>query len=99
MLSRTQKCLVVGILALFPLSCTQLPEWEPPATASGALERLPTQDSVPLKWGNLVSVSTTPGSPYMSQLWFQDEQGNLRMVNYDMRSNNLWMTARFIPRK
>ncbi len=99
MLSRTQKCLVVVILALLPLSCTKLPEQGTPGKGNVAFETLPTKDSVPLKWGNLVSVNTIPDLPYVFHLWFQDEQGNLRMVSYDMRANILGADVRVISRK
>jgi hypothetical protein len=87
------------ILVLLPLSCTKLPEAGAPGKGNVAFETLTTKDTVPLKWGNLVSVSTSPNMSYVFQLWLQDEEGNLRMVIYDMRANILRTDARFIPRK
>jgi hypothetical protein len=99
MLSPLQKCLVVMVLALLPLSCTKIPDWASPGQGNVAVERLPTKDSIPLKWGNLVSVTTSPGVNNAFELWFQDEQGNLRMVVYDGRTNNLYANVPFITRK
>ena len=99
MLSPTKKCLVVMVLALLPLSCTKIPQWAGPGQGKVAIETLPTEDSIPLKWGNLVSVTTSPAARYGFELWFQDEQGNLRMVAYDMLANNLHPNVRFIPRR
>jgi len=105
MLSRRRKwiVIVVVILALLSLSwsCTKIreSEWGKPGKGNVAFETLPATDSVPLNWGKLVSVSSSPNLPYAFQLWFQDEQGNLRMVLFDMHANILWKDARFIPRK
>jgi hypothetical protein len=99
MLNPVQKCLVVMVLALLPLSCTKIPQWATPGQGNVAIEPMPTKDSIPLKWGNLVSVATSPEVRYGFELWFQDEQGNLRMVVYDIQTNNLSANFRFIPRK
>jgi hypothetical protein len=99
MLSPLQKCMIVMVLVLLPLSCTKLPQWETARQGNVAVETLPTRDSIPLKWGNLVSATTSPDVPFTFQLWFQDEQGNLRMVLYDIRSNDLSAAVRLIARK
>jgi hypothetical protein len=99
MLSPVQKCLVVMVLVLLPFSCAKIPEWAGPGQGKVAIETVPLKDSIPLEWGNLVSVTMTTEAGYLFQLWFQDEQGNLRMVLYQMRSNTLMDQVRFIARK
>ena len=100
MLSPVQKCVVVMVMALLPLSCTKIPQWAAPGQGKVAIETLPAKDSIPLKWGNLVSVTTSPGGVRnVFELWFQDEQGNLRMVVYDVSTNNLYANVPYIPRK
>jgi len=99
MSSPVQKCLVVMLLALLPLSCTKMRQWAGPGQGNVAFETLPSKDSIPLKWGNLVSVTTSPAATYGFELWFQDEQGNLRMAVYDLLTNTLHPNARFIPRR
>jgi len=99
MLSVVQKCLVVMVLVLLPFSCTKIPEWAGPGQGKVAIETVALKDSIPLEWGNLVSVTMTTQAGYLFQLWFQDEQGNIRMVLYQMRTNNLMDQVRFIARK
>src|SRR4030042_7006914 len=98
MLSPVKKCLVVAVLALLPLSCTKMDQWAAPGQGNVAVEKLPTKGSIPLGWGNLVSVTPSPAGSDRFDLWFQDEQGNIRLVAYDLRTNNLLTEARFIPR-
>ena len=99
MLSPVKRCLVVMVLAFLPLSCTKIPQFAAPGQGNVAMETLPAKDSIPLKWGNLVSVTTSPEMKYEFELWFQDEQGNLRMVAYNVITNNLHTNVKFIPRK
>jgi hypothetical protein len=99
MLGRAIISLLLAVAVLLSLSCTKLPEWEATGEGDIAVEALPEINSIPLKWGNLVSVSTNLNQPYISWLWFQDENGSLRMVTYDMRANKFSTTARLIPRK
>jgi hypothetical protein len=99
MLSRAQKCLVLVVLVLLTSSCTKLPQWSKAGQGNLAIETLPTMGSIPLKWGNLVTVTSSPDVGFTFQLWFQDEQGNLRMVLCDIRTNSLVDVVRFIPRK
>ena len=99
MLSPLQKCLLVMLLVLLPLSCTKIGEEAPTGQGNVAIETLPVKNSIPLEWGNLVSVTVTPEAGAFFQLWFQDEQGNLRVVLYHARTNSLMDIVRFIPRK
>ena len=99
MLSPVQKCLVVMVLVLLLLSCSKIPQWVAPGQGNVAIETLPAKDSIPLKWGNLVSITTSPTVGNAFELWFQDEQGNLRMVVYDARNNILYGNVPLIPRK
>jgi len=100
MLNRIEKCVLLVILVLLLLSCTKIPQWATPGQGNVAIETLPTKDSIPLKWGNLVSVTASPGGVRnVFELWFQDEQGNLRMVVYDVSTNSLYSNVPFITRK
>jgi len=98
MLGRTIISLLLVIPVLIILSCTKMPEWTVSGEGNLAVEKLPEIDSIPLEWGNLVTVNPNP-DPSACQLWFQDENGNLRMIVYDMRANEFMPNARLIPRK
>ena len=99
MLHRKAICLLV-VVFLFPvISCTRLGEAPTKGIVPLGTEYLPAVDSIPLEWGKLVSVSTTPIYEGIFQLWFQDENGKVRMVTFDIRDSRLISVARVIPRK
>jgi hypothetical protein len=87
------------VLALLAsgVSCTKLRE---PGVGEQELvvEKLTKADSIPLKWGRLVSVSSVPGIDNWAQLWFQDDEGTIRIVPYDVSGNYLSSQARVIRR-
>ena len=58
---------------------------------------VPAPDLVPLEWGTLVAV--TPAFPPSSRLWFQDESGTIRFVNYDHETNQLAAQGRLLRRR
>ena len=88
MLGRMGILLVVVVLVLFSLSCARISEASTPGEGAFFKKALPHVDSIPSKWGNLVSVSNVAGSRYWIQLWFQDENGNLRVVAYALQKNS-----------
>jgi hypothetical protein len=47
----------------------------------------------------LISVSNEPDFPNWVQLWFEDKDGNVRMVAYTIGTNRLEGTVVLIPRK
>ena len=100
MLHRKAICLLV-VVFLFPIiSCTRLKDESPPkGMVLLGREKLPALDSVPLEWGKLVSVSTTPIFEGILQLWFQDENGKVRMVAIDIANRSLMPNAIVVPRK
>lgn len=98
MLLRTCFC-VVAVALLLPLSCTKLPERIPLEKGSIAVERMQGADSIPSNWGSLISVTNRPDVSHVFQLWFQDEDGNVRMAVYNMTLNSLLPNAILIPTK
>ena len=98
MLVRLGTCLLVLTLAALPLSCVDMPEWAASGAGDVVTEELPFADAIPLNWGKLVSV-TASNEDYRSQLWFQDEAGNVRMVGYDLRANQLLPKCRLFSRR
>ena len=84
------------IVLLF--SCAKLPESS--AGYSFAMEELPLSDSIPLKWGELISVSSANLQyPGWVQLWFQDKEGNVYMVPYDVQVKKFGQYYRSLKRK
>ena len=99
MLHRKAICLLVLVFLFSTISCTRLDEGPPKGMVLLGTEKLPALDSIPLEWGKLVSVSATPMYDGILQLWFQDENGKVRMVPFDIRNGRLVSQALVIPRK
>lgn len=99
MLGRTVICFLVMTLVFLPLSCTKLPEWTSLKEGDIGVEKLVDVNSIPSKWGKLISVSNRPDIADVFQLWFQDKDGNVRMAVYKMSLNRLFPKAILIPQK
>ena len=95
MLRQTGNSIAVLLLILVSLSCARLPETGP--IESDEVVVVPSVKPVPAAWGNLISV--TDKSTFQFQLWFQDDQGTVRMVRYDVRNRSLLPEAEMIPRQ
>jgi len=93
---RTGVFLVAGVLVLLSLSCTRLPEQT--TLPQGSMVQLPDVNTIPSDWGNLVSVSSPEYSQPWIQLWFQDEKGTLRMLTYNLGTQQISRDCRMIPR-
>ena len=89
------KSIAVLLLVLVPMSCARLPDTGP--TESDELIEVAGLKPVPAAWGNLISVTDKGASSF--QLWFQDDQGTIRMVRYDVRNWSLLPKVELIPRQ
>lgn len=99
MFYRKVICLL-AVAFLFPIiSCTRISEAPNQKTVQLGAEKLPALDSIPLEWGKLVSVTTTPRYQDLYQLWFQDENGKIRVAGFDIKDSRLIPVATVIPRK
>jgi len=91
--------LAAVLLVLVASSCARLPK--APDPGEGDLDRIIMQDrdSIPADWGDMIGVSSVPEYKTWVQLWFQDEEGNVRMVPYAIDSNRFYDTFTLFPRK
>lgn len=89
--------LVVFAILASGVSCTRMGE---PGAGEQTLatQDLKQMDSIPIAWGKLTSVSSVMGAENWVQLWFQDDEGIIRMVPYNVTDNLLSSQARIIPR-
>ena len=94
---RSTVCFIMSAILILGVSCARIGE-PGPTEQRLVLEKLTQTDSIPAKWGKLVSVSSTPGVENWAQLWFQDDEGNIRVVPYNVRDNYLSSQARIIHR-
>jgi hypothetical protein len=100
MITKTLKFLAGALLVIAMLSCTKLPEIPAPTGAEGGLkmESLTLGNTIPLKWGELIAVTSVNQYPSWVQLWFKDNQGNIYMVSYNIGSNAFYNKYRQIKR-
>jgi hypothetical protein len=99
MISRIGICVIAVVLIVLPLSCAKIEERKPLVERQMTTEKLPDMKTIPSKWGRLISVITVDSNPRWVQLWFQDEDGNVRMLLYYFKEHVLSPEARLIPRK
>jgi hypothetical protein len=87
----------MSVILIFGMSCTKLGE---PGLAEQTLvlQKMTQTDSIPANWGKLVSVSSVPGVEHWAQLWFQDDEGTIRILPYNVSNNYLSSQARIIRR-
>lgn len=97
MLHRKTICLIVVVFLLSVLSCTRLDA--PPKGVPLGTEKLSDLKSIPLEWGKLVSVSTSPVYEGTFQLWFQDDSGKIRVVSFTVKDRCLFPDVVVVPRK
>lgn len=94
----------LGVIAvlLSALACTRVPAFVPESEGGVALESLKDRGSIPAGWGTLVTVTTSAtsehGTPHL-QLWFQDQEGNVREAAFDPQTNQFLPNARLFRRK
>ena len=90
--------LVLLPVVLLSFSCTRLPE-SGGSLQAGMLpaEMLDDEQSVPTEFGQLVAVSESPSGRF-TQLWFQDEEGIIRMVAFNNTTARLFPQALVIGR-
>ena len=99
MLRGAGVCLLAAALVVLLLSCTKVEQWATPEEGGLAIEKLANLNTIPSKWGNFVQVSQDPYREDHFQLWFQDYDGNVRVVTFDTDTNRLLPNARLIQRK
>lgn len=99
MLSRKGAILCLLIVVLLPISCTKIDQMTGTGTGLLTIEKLPDGGSIPADYGNLISVSSVKQLPTVVQLWFQNEDGDIRMVRYSFKYDQFLKIAYFIPRK
>ena len=93
-------CFVGVYLVVFLVSCTRLPESpSPQPLATFGMETMKLDDTIPLKWGNLIAESNSINNPDFTRLWFQDKEGNLFIVWYNMATNKFALSYRFLKRR
>ncbi len=98
MLCRIGGYLLVAALVLSAVSCSELRQTTPREGPSVTIEEMPYSNSVPLEWGQLISVTADVAWP-AATLWFQNEAGEVRLVGYHHESRRLVDSVAVIGRR
>lgn len=79
------------ILIVFGLSCE-------PTTPAMDMSVVSGLENIPADYGALVSVTTLPEYPNWVQMWFQDDQGIIRVVRVQFIANLIHKDVKVIGR-
>ena len=96
MVGKILKYLAGMFLIVLLLSCTKIPE---SIESNLGMQVLPLGTTLPAQWGNLVAVIPTSESASYVQLWFQDKEGNVYLVGYNVLKNKFALQYRSIKRR
>ncbi len=97
MRSQLLNTVTVLVLMASAAACTRLPpESLPGMPGSVADQRLDDSLSIPAEWGTLAGVDN---DPTFTRLWFEDEEGTIRLVAYNHYFSRLRMTVAVIRRR
>ncbi len=97
MFGRMPKYLVFLGLVAISVSCRRLDQEAPPGGAQ--VEALADAVSVPSEWGNLIDVVQHPTLTQTTWLWFQDDDGTIRVLRYNTLTSRLSTEAIVIHRR
>lgn len=98
-----RQILVCAVLVVFTVcmgSCAKLPNTtEQNDNGYLKMELAEVGNTIPASWGKLISVSSASQYPMMVQLWFQDNDGNVYMIPYNIDSNAFAKKYRYLKLK
>ena len=91
--------MVLGLVACVA-ACTRLPpESQPGMPGSLPVEILDNVLTIPAEWGTLAAVDNDPSAPNHTRLWFEDEEGTIRLVAYNRYGSHLQTRVAVIRRR
>ena len=96
MVGKILKYLAGMFLIVVLLSCTKIPVT---MESDLGMQVLPLGTTIPAQWGNLVAVTSANEYASYVQLWFQDKDGNVYLVGYNVLKNKFALNFRSIKRK
>ncbi len=80
--------LIVTLTLVLASACTKL---NAPANraAQASPEMFAQPNAIPAAWGNLVAVSSVSQYPELVQMWFQDPQGEVRVIAFRVSTGEI----------
>jgi len=88
-------CLI--LICVFVLSCQKLEQAPPTSTLK--FEQIKLLDAIPIEFGNLIAITTSPEYPGWAQLWFQKQDKTIVVVKVQWGKGYLNQEATIIPRR
>ncbi len=92
-------CVVLVVFTACLGSCAKLPDTGQHNKQYIKMEISDIGDFIPASWGKLISVSSASKYPMMVQLWFQDNDGNVYMIPYNIDLNTFNDKYRYLKLK
>lgn len=87
---------LILLLSAFPLiSCSRV---QAPAQGELKTVKLKKLDAIPLEYGSLFGVTANPEFPRWAQLWFEDDDGTIRVVSVGFFDRKILENVTVIPR-
>ena len=74
------SCILMLCTLLF-ISCTRVEVAQQPTQGELQQIKLAKLDSIPMEYGSLIGVTPNKEYPRWAQLWFQDNNGTIRIVS------------------
>ena len=98
-MARKSLCALCGIAVLLGLSACQKLETAPEFEST--LNTVPNNfvDAIPNEYGQLVSVTTVSGQPYVANLWFRKPDQSIIVVRLNWSQGFITKDALVIPRR
>jgi len=81
------------------MSCEKLHKTSDQTEKGLQMEIAQLGSSIPSEWGKIIAVSNVGQFPVMVQLWFQDDDGNIYMVPYNVDTNVFNANYLYLKRK
>jgi len=90
----------VLVLVAIAAGCTRLPqESRPGMPGSVSAETLNSFQTIPAEWGTLAGVGDVSNTPNMTRLWFEGEDGTVRLILYNSFNSRLLDSVAVIRRR
>ena len=87
--------ILITLITLPLISCARVQE-----TAKGELKtvKLKKLDAIPIEYGSLAGVTADTEFPKWAQLWFEDDDGTIRVVSVEFLDQKVNENVTVIPR-
>ena len=93
-----RQCVIILILLLSVSVFTSCARVQEPVKGELKTVELKTFDAIPKDYGSLISVTANPEFSQWAQLWFEDDDGIIRVVSVGFFDQKIMKSVTEIPR-